>query len=77
MSCRNSPGMLELVAHIGGMVGDGYTGDQVDSDFQLLDLLQQLHGILTGNSPIASIPVTGLGSTRLPVGTEEPVHSGV
>lgn len=59
-ACRPGPGLLKLVTHIGGMVGHGEPGIQKDPTFEVLDLLQQLHGILTGGSAIASIPLTGL-----------------
>ena len=61
-SCRESPGLVRLVTQIGGMVDEGEPAFQEDAAFEVLDLLQQLHGILTVGSTIAFIPPTGLGS---------------
>ena len=62
-SCRPSLGLKELIVHICGMVREEQSYD-ADASQDYLVLMYQLHGILTGSSPIVRIPKMELSTTE-------------
>ena len=54
--CRQSQALKVLIAHISAMVEDD-PGPGPEAPLGHLQLMHQLHGILTGCRPIADIPI--------------------